>query len=720
MKHLILLLSLAFNSYASNGQITISGTILGTNKSPIIGARIMLAGSFDGAITDNEGHYELKTELSGEHTIVIKFIGYNTVERLITLAESNQNIDISLKEQFNELKAVTINAGAFEAGDKKKSVQLNSIDMITVPGAEGNVIGALQYLPATTTNGESGKLFVRGGNSRESQTYIDGSIVPVAYNPAAPNTAVRSKFNPFMFDGTVFSTGGFSAEYGQALSSVLLLETKGIQEQDQLDISILTVGLGIAGTKKWNKTAITASFDHTNLYPYLKLVPQKIDWIKTPIANNAGLNFRHQTKNGLFKVYGSYNDSYFQLNRNDLDNNNAKTKYKLQNNNYYINSSYKGKLGKQWLLKASGSFTNNKDLVSINTNQFNESLELGHFKGVVSRKFTKQIKLTLGAESILKSYEQKYISSDTDFNFKLEDATLAAFAESNIYLSKKLVARIGGRFEYASHLNKSNLSPRFSMAYQTGKNSQVSIAAGTFYQQSKDDYLIYTDKLNFEKANQYMVNYQWAKNKRTLRGEVYLKNYRNLVKFDEAPFYLPEYYTNNGSGYARGFDLFFRDKKTIKNGDYWLSYSFLDTKRNETNYTKEAVPGYASKHNLSFVYKHWIKKWRSLIGGSFNYSSPRFYNDPNKAEFNSEKMKAYQSLNLNWTYLYRENVIFYASASNVLGYEQEFGYEFSSSPNEDGIYEKRIIAPPAPRFFVIGCFITLSKSGDKNQLDKLN
>lgn len=720
MKRLLIFIFFVLQFHIGYTQITISGTIIGTNKAPIAGATVMLVDSFDGAITDDEGHYNIETNLNGEQKLLVKFIGYNTVEELLNLTDQNLELNFALKETFNELKAVTINAGAFEAGDKKKSVQLNSIDMITVPGAQGNVVGAMQYLPGTTTNGESGKLFVRGGNSRESQTYIDGSIVPVAYNPSAPNTAVRSKFNPFMFDGTVFSTGGFSSEYGQALSSVLLLETKGIQEQDQLDISILTVGLGLAGTKKWEKTAITASFDHTNLYPYLQVVPQNIDWIKTPIANNAGVNFRHQTKNGLFKVYGSYNDSNFELNRNDLDNNNAETRYKLKNNNYYINSSWKGKLGKQWLLKASSSFTNNNDHVNINTDKFNENLSMGHFKAVVSRKLNKQIKIKFGTESLLKAYEQSYISNDQNFSFDFQDATLATFAESNIYFSKKLVARVGGRFEYSSHLNKMNLSPRVSMAYQTTKNSQVSIAAGTFYQQGKNAYLIYTDQLNFEKANQYMINYQWSKNKRTLRGEVYLKNYKNLVKFDTPPFYLPSHYTNNGNGYARGFDLFFRDKKTIRNGDYWVSYSFLDTERDELNYTKSAIPSYASKHNLSFVYKHWIQKWRSLIGGSFNYSSPRYYNDPNKNEFNGEKMKAFQSLNLNWTYLYRENVIFYASATNVLGYKQEFGYEFASTPNTEGVYEKRIVQPPAPRFFVLGCFITLSKSGDKNQLDKLN
>ena len=92
-----------------------------------------------------------------------------------------------------------------------------------------------------------------------------------------------------MFQGTVFSTGGFSAEYGEALSSVLLLETKGVQEEDQLDISILSVGLGLAGTKKWDRTALTVSIDYTNLTPYMNIVPQAIQWDKMPETTEGAL-----------------------------------------------------------------------------------------------------------------------------------------------------------------------------------------------------------------------------------------------------------------------------------------------------------------------------------------------------------------------------------------------------------------------------------------------
>lgn len=149
--------------------------------------------------------------------------------------------------------------------------------MITTAGAVGDVFGALQTLPGTTSNGESGMLFVKGGDSGESQTFIDGALVHTPYGAAAPNTSTRGRFNPFMFKGTIFSTGGYSAEYGQALSSVLLLSTNDMPDQDQLDLSLLTIGPEIATTKLWEDGAITATLSYMNLKPYMEVVPQYYD-----------------------------------------------------------------------------------------------------------------------------------------------------------------------------------------------------------------------------------------------------------------------------------------------------------------------------------------------------------------------------------------------------------------------------------------------------------
>jgi hypothetical protein len=716
----ILFIILYFGVFSISAQSVISGRVTDKKSNPLIGAKVTIVGTYDGTITDANGYFSFKTSIQVSAIIQAQFMGFETEKRTVEKAEEALTINFILKEKFNELTAVTITAGAFEAGDKKKANLLSSLDMVTTPGASGNVVNALQFLPGTSKNGESGKLFVRGGSSSESRTFIDGTLVHNPFNASAPNTSVRSRFNPFMFGGTVFSTGGFSAEYGEALSSVLLLETKGIQEEDQLDISILSVGLGLAGTKKWKKSAITASVDYSNLTPYMNLVPQAIKWDKMPETLEAGISYRLKTKKGLLKMYGNYSESKFNLYQPHIDDDEADF-LKLNNQNTYLNSSYKAQFGDTWVLNLQGGLTNYLENIFINDNHVQEHTIGSHAKIKVIKSFSKQLKLIVGTELLTTAFTQSLKSSTSTIENQFSNEHLGTFAEANWYISKKLVVRAGGRVDHSILLNETKLSPRTSVAYQLNKNNQVSFAHGIFYQTPDNDFLLYTGKLAFEQSNQFMLNFSHSKNRRTLKAEAYYKPYRNLVKFDTGKvFYQSDYYTNNGTGSAYGIDLFFRDKKTINNGDYWISYSYLDARRNYLDFPTEAQPRFASKHNVSVVYKHWVKKWRTLFGASFNYSSPRVFNDPNDSEFNSQKMKAYQALNLNASFLYRENVIFYASATNVLGYKNEFGYRFATTPNPEGVYEKQLITPPADRFFVLGCFITLSKTGDKNQLDKIN
>ena len=700
-------------------QTIIKGTVTG-NKQPLIGASVMIKGTYDAGLTDVNGHYSFKTNQKDSVYLLVKYIGFEPKIVPVKLASSEMIVNVELEEKYNELEMVTISVGSFEASDKKKAVTINALDMVTTPGASGNVINALQFLPGTSTVGESGKLFVRGGSANETQTFIDGTIVHNPYNSSAPNTAVRSRYNPFMFGGNVFSTGGFSAEYGEAMSSVLLLQTKGLATEDQLDISIMSVSLGLAGTKKWDKSSITSSFDYMNLAPYMSIVPQKIKWIKMPESYEGATSFRHKTKNGMLKAYGNYNYSNFKLYNYDI-NTKKDLATDLLNKNLYLNSSYKGRITDNWTFALMGAYNhNNNDLIQ-ETTALKKQTDGSHFKVRIKGKFNKKFRALFGSEIISTNYKYGIKTSFYDKDFDFTNHIIAGFAEGQFYFSKKFVARFGGRFDYSTYLEKSKISPRVSLAYKTGKYSDVSLAYGLFYQTPDKNDLIYTNQVDFEQDQQLMLNYTFNKNKRTLRAEVYYKDYNHLLKYDQThPFYSPEYYSNSGNGYAYGLDVFFRDKKTIKNGDYWLSYSYMNTERNYLNFPTKAVPSFASKHNVSVVYKHWISKWRTLFGASFNYSSPRFYNNPNKAKFNSEKMKAYQSLNVNASFLYRENVIFYGSVTNVLGYQQEYGYQYSKTPNAEGVYERQIITSPATRFYIIGCFITLSKSGDKNQLDKIN
>ena len=100
---------------------------------------------------------------------------------------------------------------------------MTPVDLVTVGGANGDLYKALQILPGTQVQGETGELLVRGGSSYETQTYIDGMHVLNPYTSNGINTPARSRYSTFMFSGVNLASGGAPLEYGEALSAVLPL-----------------------------------------------------------------------------------------------------------------------------------------------------------------------------------------------------------------------------------------------------------------------------------------------------------------------------------------------------------------------------------------------------------------------------------------------------------------------------------------------------------------
>jgi hypothetical protein len=720
MRNYILFIVFGLVSNIVFGQTTISGSVADQNGLSLPGASVYLQGTYDGVSSDVNGNFSFKTSKKGKNVLIVESMGFEPFSKEINLNGSQVKIDVKLKEKFNQLNAVTITAGTFEASDKKQANILTPLDMITTAGAQGDVFGALQSLPGTTTNGESGKLFVKGGDSEESQTFIDGSLVYAPYSSSAPNMSVRGRFNPFMFKGTIFSTGGYSAEYGQALSSVLILNTNDMPEEEQLDLSFMTIGLGIGDTKLWKTGAVTATIDYNNLGPYMALVPQNYDWKHYPSNTEGAISFRQKTgKTGMLKIYGSYGNSHFTLKQEDLNQENKFFDYALSNDNYFLNASWKSNIGAKWTVASAASFTYNKDDIGYDTISFIKSLQGAHVKNVFTHLVNDKITVHFGAEYFLKTYSQKYKGPIDSHSNDYTNGIVAGFAEAEIYASSKFVTRLGSRIEYSDYLHRANIVPRISAAYKVTKSSQFSLAYGWFYQNPNDEYLIYTDKFNYERADHYTLSYQVSQNERTLRAEIYYKDYKSLAKLNNSAFYLPSSYSNKGSGYATGLDIFWRDRKTIKNGDYWISYSYLDTKRDYRDFPVEAVPGFASRHNFAIVYKHWFGSIRSYASANAKYSSPRVYNNPNSETFNNEHTKPFRSIDISWSFLYRQNIIIYAAVTNIFGFKQGYGNSYASEQNSDGVYRSSPIKQGADRFFLLACFITLTKKGEANQMDKI-
>ncbi len=241
-----------------NAQITINGKVIDAKGLPIIGVNIYLEGTYDGTTSNEKGAFSFKTPEEGEHILIASFLSYETF-KLKKEVSIMKDLVIKLREDVGTLDAVVLSAGTFEAGDNSKINVLKPLDVVTTASALGDFVGALQTLPGTATVAEDGRLFVRGGEADETQIFIDGIRVFTPFTPTTNDTPTRGRYSPFLFDGITFSTGGYSAEYGQALSSVLLLNTINEPDQDKTDIGIMSVGGNLGHTKKWEKSSLSVN-----------------------------------------------------------------------------------------------------------------------------------------------------------------------------------------------------------------------------------------------------------------------------------------------------------------------------------------------------------------------------------------------------------------------------------------------------------------------------
>lgn len=712
MKSLLALSAVLLMSLLATGQTLINGKVTDENGSSVPGANIFVDGTYDGTTSGADGAFSFKTNAEGEVDLVGTFVGFKDFRVKIAVKGEPIFIHIQLQEEVSELDVVTISAGSFAAGDESRRTIFRALDIATTAGATADIAGALNTLPGTQKVGESGRLFVRGGDGSETRTFIDGMLVMDAYAPAGPNTPSRGRFLPFMFKGTSFSTGGYSAEFGGALSSALALDSRDDAEVTRTDIGLLSVGADLAHTRAWSGGSATAKLQYTNIRPYFRLINQEVDW-KTPPASVQGVAAIRQrlSNGGMVKFYANVSDADFSLYRRDIDDQNIKTYFRLKNAYRYLNATYKAPVGEAWsvLYGISGNVNNN--IRTLGDKEIHENEKGVHGKIVANGSLGKSVEVKTGAELFYRKYDEV---PRVDGTVAVEEILPAAFVEADLYASSRFVTRIGGRMEYNSMHGRTSLDPRVSVAYRFEDASQVSLAYGTFRQIPSNQYIKNFTSLTDERAEHYILSYQKLKNKRTVRVEGFYKRYKDLVKF-----VAPDAAKNTGDGYAKGVEVFWRDNASLRGLDYWVSYSLLDTRRNYLDFPTEAIPSFASKHNLSVVTKYFFEKIRSQVGATYAIASGRPFNNPNQESFNASRTPVYQDLSVNVSYLPSPQLVIHLSCTNVLGYDNIFGYEYSAVRNEQGVFNGRAIRHPAPRFLFIGVFLTISREKSMNQLPVL-
>ena len=316
-------------------QTTISG-IVTDGREPLAGANVFIIGTIDGCLTDSLGRFSFQTSKTGEMTLRATFIGFD--DATLTTSQTT-GLSILMREKATAIDEVVVTANTYSFGKSDNFKTMDALDVVMAGNSCGDVVAALQTLPGTQKVGEDGKLYVRGGESNECQTFVNGMHVLVPYTTTTGNTASRGRFSPFLFKGINFSLGGYSGEYGQALSSVLPMETTDVATGDKLGVSASMVDWNAGGTKAYDKSSLSFNADYTSMGLYDALFPDRRDWTRPYRKLSGEAQYKAELSSAcILKAYAGYDLSSVG---EHIDN----RRLSLLEHNIYANTTLKTNIG---------------------------------------------------------------------------------------------------------------------------------------------------------------------------------------------------------------------------------------------------------------------------------------------------------------------------------------------------------------------------------------
>ncbi len=715
-------------SAATWAQSTLTGTLVDEKGKPVRGASISLDNTLDGTTTDSSGKFSLTTNEKGMQTLVASAVGHDNTGIPIDITGSVTGIYLKMKGDPHRLNEVTITAGSFDASNDKDKTVLKPLDIVTTAGAQADVVKAIETLPGTQQTGTENGLFVRGGDASEAQILVDEMVVQNAFFGGPPGVATRSRFGAFQYQGVSFSSGGYSARYGQALSSVLELNTLDLPSTSTVNLGINMAGVYAQGTKLWKNSSLDIGGNYNNLSPFYGIATSNFKFYDVPTGGGANARYVWKpNKSGILKVAmsGTFTTSgiaipnpyAYDTAANDaaFRNMGDTVNYHTGEQNVYTSISYKQMFKGKYSLYAAGSFSYDNTKASLGIIPINEIDQRAQGRVEVKDFISNRFSLMVGSDV------QSFSISKTFYNYKpsFTETQIAGYAEAEWTPISWFAIRPGARYEHSVLLNDNTIAPRISLAIKTGDYSQVSVAGGIFYQDAENSYLLAGFRPKLQEAIHYIANWQWNRDDRTLRLEGYYKNYAALIREHVNGAYNPNPYRfispdsetvdNSGNGYAQGLELFWRDKKSVKNLDYWISYSYIDTRRLYKNFPVSAQPDFIATHNLNLVSKYFIDKWQTNISATYTFASGRpYYNSDPSVAFLSDRTPAFNNLAVTFAYLHtfgRWFSVFYLSLDNITNQHNIFGYRYGN----DAAHTRYPIVPAIYRSVFFGVNFSLTK-----------
>ena len=659
--------------FLAGAQSTIKGFIYDKeNGEPVPFANIVLLDTKYGAATDINGFFLINKIPKGEYTVSVKYVGYDDYTEKVSIQSAGQTVQlrIELKTSVHVLQTVKVSGRRQERKDDAKvSVEkISPMEIQQMPsiGGQADIAQYLQVLPGINFTGDQGgQLYIRGGSMIQNKTLLDGMVV---YNPFH-SIGLFSVFETDVILNADVYTGGFGAQYGGRISSVLDITTRdGNSKRHTGKISANTMGAGllVEGPLKKERSdngssityLVTAKNSYLSqssklIYPYLK------DGLPYDFLDVYGkLSFKAES-GSKFSVFGfGYNDwvSNFQ----------SIADYKW--NNYGAGANFVIVPGSDALVEGTLAYSDYKIEFSDvqNSGMAPRTSEIGGLSGVLDivnffgrDKFTYGINVEMFRTDY--SFQNQYYRK---FAVKENTSELAVFATYKMNREHWIIEP-GLRLVYYASVANFSPEPRLALKYKLNDKVRFKLAAGLYSQNFLDarpdndvvnlfngfltgsENLGITETFRGEEVSSCVQTAQHiilgaeydANDWLSFNIEPYFKNFSQLVnmnrnlmydntsEYQEGGIYeQPEYLRKNfiiEKGKAYGID--FSARCTYGMSYLWVAYSLGYVERSDEEITYN--PHYDRRHNLNmlFTYKagqklDWEFSLRWNYGSGFPYT----------------------------------------------------------------------------------------------------
>ena len=701
----------------SGAPAVVAGEVVGGDGAPLPYATVVLVGGTDGAVSGADGRFAFRTRAVGRHAVEATLVGLAPGWARVELSPGDTaRVRLVLREALIALDEAVVSADAFVAGaDEVRG--LSPLDVVTTPGAAADLFRAIQTFPGLAEVDDGAGLFVRGGDAAETVVLLDGTRLLQPYKFESPLGGVFGTVSPFLVGGTRFSTGGFSARYGNALSAVLALD--GLDEpQAPARAATLSLAAASLAVDQPFGGALAALGDGGVRAAANGSLTDALFWV-----NGSDDEFETTPRSvdgsvGVTVPYGATGRvRLFALGTHDrlgvrVEEPSFVGVYRGTGTSGLALAEWSDLRG-AWLLNASASvagYGSRQRLGALDLRPADAALR---FRLDAEREVTARLRLVTGveAERLRTTFRGTFPTGDVSdpeapvltFDEALGATHGAAWGEVEAQLGRRVVVTAGLRADGHTLAGEVVLDPRLGLQVALAEGTRLRLAWG-LYGQFPDLQTYAVDQttdggpLAAQRAEHYVAGLLHERGPWTVRAEGYLKPYRRLA-VDAGG----EDWRSAGRGLARGLDLFARYGavgETRWSG--WASYSWLYARRTQTRQLgAEAVlesgpPPFGTAHTLSLVGKGPLGRGvagsvrvRAAAGrphtpvvGAERPGDGGAYFLPVEGPVGSERLPLFARLDLQASRPVRlggwGTLIAFAAVNNVLGRGNVVGYTYSA------------------------------------------